>query len=95
MKTNTLICICTMMLLVLITMHHFILLDQTFDVFSPPEPVADTSRVEAPALLSTLDLQRELNRRGYKLIEDGVCGRATQAAWDTEIGNQYAAKLGL
>lgn len=50
---------------------------------------------DGPALISTLDLQRELNRRDpkLKLVEDGVCGRVTQAAWDRAIGDQYAVSL--
>ena len=82
-------------------------------VFSPPEPVADTSLVEAPALadfsspssevasiksatfISCLDLQRELNRRDptLKLVEDGICGPATMAAWNEVVFNGYALEF--
>lgn len=48
-----------------------------------------------PVLLSTIDLQRELNRRypDLNLDEDGVYGPATEAAHVRAIGDQYAAEL--
>lgn len=50
---------------------------------------------DGPALISTLDLQRELNRRDpkLKLVEDGVYGNATRAAHEQALGNQYAVEL--
>ena len=62
--------------------------------FSPPCEV-DASELSASALISCLDLQRELNRRypELKLKEDGICGKATQAAWDRAVGDQYAMEL--
>ena len=61
-------------------------------LFHHPSSEVDASELSASAFISCLDLQRELNRRHpeLKLKEDGICGRATQAAWDTECGNQYA-----
>ncbi len=68
-----------------------------YQLFSPPQdgPVADTALVEAPALISCLDLQRELNRLDpdLKLQEDGICDPATMAAWDEEVFNGYALEL--
>ncbi len=54
------------------------------------------STAAAPVqLLSTIDLQRELNRRypKLKLKEDGVYGTATKAAHERAIGDQYAKEL--
>ena len=50
-----------------------------------------------PVLLSTIGLQRELNRRypKLKLAEDGVYGPATEAAHVRAIGDQYAIELGM
>lgn len=49
----------------------------------------------ADALPSVLDVQRELNRLDpkLKLQEDGICGPATQAAWDAAVNTQYALAL--
>ena len=57
------------------------------------EPGAGAS--SAPALLSTIDLQRELNRLYPKLRlkEDGVYGSATKAAHERAIGDQYAKEF--
>ncbi len=71
--------------------------------FSPHEPgtQAHTSSSQPEELAqleylpSTVEIQRELNRRDpkLKLEEDGVCGRATQAAWDRACGDQYAIEF--
>lgn len=65
--------------------------------FSPPPDgsVAGSTSAQAHHITSCLDLQRELNRRypKLKLVEDGICGRATQAAWDEVVFNQYALEL--
>ncbi len=64
--------------------------------FSPPEPGPATSQVVGPVqLLSTIGLQRELNRRypKLKLDEDGVYGILTEAAHVRAIGDQYAKEL--
>jgi len=61
---------------------------------SPSEPGADIP--QSPVhILSTIDLQRELNRRypKLKLAEDGVYGPATEAAHVRAIGDQYATEL--
>lgn len=66
------------------------------NVFSPPEPGLADSRSVGPAhILSTMDLQRELNRRypKLKIKEDGVYGLATKAAHERAIGDQYAKEL--
>ncbi len=59
--------------------------------FSPPEPGVSSPQ-DGPALMSCLELQRELNRRDpkLKLAEDGICGPATMAAWDEVVFNGYA-----
>ena len=54
------------------------------------------SRPGAPAhIISTMELQRELNRRNpkAKLEEDGICGPATQAEWDAQCNTQIAIEL--
>lgn len=59
-------------------------------------PVANVAPTAAPAqLMSTIDLQRELNRLypDLKLKEDGVYGPLTQAAHERAIGDQYAKEL--
>ncbi len=64
--------------------------------FPSYEPGAAGSSSVAPVqLLSTIDLQRELNRRypKLKLKEDGVYGTATKAAHERAIGDQYAKEL--
>ena len=51
---------------------------------------------DAPAhITSCMELQCLLNRRDptLKLKEDGICGPATQTAWDDAVNTQYA--LGL
>lgn len=53
---------------------------------------------DGPAMIympSTLDIQRELNRRHPKLnlTIDGVCGPKTQTAWDAECNTQSALLL--
>ncbi len=63
--------------------------------FSPPsESGADIPQPPAH-ILSTIDLQRELNRRypDLKLAEDGVYGPATEAAHVRAIGDQYAKEF--
>ena len=66
-------------------------------VFSPTQSrVPAGSQSVGPAqFMSTIDLQRELNRRypDLKLKEDGVYGPATQAAHERAIGDQYAKEL--
>ena len=61
---------------------------------SPSEPGADIPQPPVQ-LLSTIDLQRELNRRypELKLEEDGVYGPATEAAHVRAIGDQCAIEL--
>ena len=59
----------------------------------PSSEVGVDSSAPAFILPSIMDVQRELNRRGYKLKVDGLCGPATQAAWDAECGNQYAIEF--
>ncbi len=59
---------------------------------SPPNLLTS----ETPAhIMSCADLQRELNRMDptLKLEVDGICGPATQAAWDEVVNTQYALKL--
>ena len=66
--------------------------------FLPSESGLVSSQDAGPAqLLSTIDLQRELNRRypKLKLAEDGVYGPATEAAHVRAIGDQYAIELGM
>lgn len=66
------------------------------DKFSPPELGLVGSQSVGPAhLMSTIDLQRELNRLypRLKLKEDGVYGPATKAAHERAIGDQYAKEL--
>jgi len=61
-----------------------------------PRVGVEVTPMEAPAqLLSTIDLQRVLNRRypDLKLAEDGVYGPATEAAHVRAIGDQYAKEL--
>jgi len=41
-------------------------------------------------LPSQLDIQRELNRRGHKLKEDGYIGKDSRWAWNYEVFNIYA-----
>ena len=65
-------------------------------VFSPPEPgLAGAQSVGPAQLMSTMDLQRELNRRDpeLKLKVDGVYGPLTQAAHERAVGDQYAKEL--
>ena len=64
-------------------------------IFSPPlnEPGAAGSSSVAPVhIMSTMDLQRELNRRypKEKLVVDGKCGPQTQALWDRAYNQQCA-----
>ena len=61
--------------------------------FLPSEVVA--SNQSAATFTSTMDLQRELNRRDpkLKLKVDGVYGPLTQAAHERAIGDQYAKEL--
>ena len=66
------------------------------NVFSPPESGSAGSQSVGPAqFMSTIDLQRELNRRypDLKLKEDGKYGPATKAAHERAIGDQYATEL--
>ena len=64
-------------------------------VFSPSSEsgLAGASSVGPAQFMSTIDLQRELNRRDLKLKEDGVYGPLTQAAHERAIGDQYAKEL--
>ena len=59
---------------------------------SPPNLL--TSETSAH-IMSCADLQRELNRMDptLKLEVDGICGPATQAAWDAVVFNGYALEL--
>ncbi len=64
--------------------------------FLPSElGVADSPSVAPVHIMSTIELQRELNRRypKLKLEEDGVYGPATEAAHVRAIGDQYAKEL--
>ena len=63
--------------------------------FSSPSSVATASDKSAVVIISCLDLQRELNRRhpDLTLVEDGICGPATMAAWNEEVFNGYALEL--
>ncbi len=56
---------------------------------------AEVSHTAPTFLLSTMDLQRELNRLypDLKLEVDGVYGPLTQAAHERAIGDQYAKEL--
>lgn len=69
----------------------------TVRVFSSSnEPGLATSQDVGPVhIMSTIELQRELNRRypELKLEEDGVYGPATEAAHVRAIGDQYAREL--
>lgn len=58
-------------------------------------PVPVSSAGAGRIMLSTIDLQRELNRRypELKLNEDGVYGPLTQAAHERAMGDQYAKEL--
>jgi len=60
--------------------------------FSSPTSEVGVDSSAPTFFMSTLELQRELNRRDptLKLKEDGVCGKATQAAWDAAVNTQYA-----
>ena len=60
-----------------------------------PSGAGSVSHDTEPVLLSTIDLQRELNRRypDLKLEEDGVYGVLTEAAHVRAIGDQYAKEL--
>ncbi len=65
---------------------------------SPPkqEPGSAGAQSVGPAqLMSTMDLQRELNRLypELKLKVDGVYGPLTRAAHERAIGDQYAKEL--
>lgn len=68
-------------------------------IFSPPEPAAEASRVEAPARLPSItEIQQMINDRGYKIKVDGmVCGACynadhseTQENWDLAYNDQCA-----
>lgn len=63
---------------------------------SPPRvPVPVSPAGPGHIILSTMDLQRELNRRNHdvKLKVDGAYGALTQAAHERAIGDQYAKEL--
>ncbi len=88
------ICICAGFILV-----WFIIVRR---VFSPPEPVAETSRVEAPAHLPSItEIQQMINDRGYTIKVDGmVCGACynpdhseTQENWDLAYNDQCAREV--
>ena len=62
----------------------------------PTSPGSAGSQSVGPAqFMSTMDLQRELNRRypDLKLKEDGKYGPRTQEAHERAIGDQYAKDL--
>ena len=66
------------------------------NVFSPPELGPAGSQSIGPAqFMSTIDLQRELNRRypALKLKEDGKYGPRTREAHEKAIGDQYAKEF--
>ena len=59
-----------------------------------PSAVA-VSNPSTAIVISTMDLQRELNRRDpeLKLKVDGVYGPLTRAAHERAVGDQYAKEL--
>ena len=63
--------------------------------FSSPSSEVGVDSSAPAFFMSTLDLQRELNRRypKLKLKVDGVYGPATKAAHERACGDQYAIEL--
>ncbi len=63
--------------------------------FSSPSSVVAVSNQSTATIISTMDLQRELNRLDpkLKLKVDGVYGPRTQAAHERAVGDQYAKEL--
>ncbi len=63
--------------------------------FSSPSSVVAVSNQSTATIISTMDLQRELNRLDpkLKLKVDGVYGPRTQAAHEAAVGDQYAKEL--
>lgn len=82
-------------LVLVIAVACMTLVSELLQLFSPLEPVAAISPIEAPVLISCLELQCELNRLNpkLKLTEDGVCGPATMAAWNEVVFNRYSLEL--
>ncbi len=83
---NTIISIAALM--VLLGMMNF--------TSPPPESgLAGSTSVALAHIMSTVELQRELNRRypKLKLKEDGVYGVATKAAHERAYGDQTAIEL--
>ena len=67
------------------------------EVFSPPQSrvSADGAPAGPAQFMSTMELQRELNRLypKLKLKVDGVYGPRTQEAHERAVGDQYAKEL--
>ncbi len=63
--------------------------------FSSPSSIVAVSNQSTATIISTMDLQRELNRLypKLKLKVDGVYGPRTQAAHEAAVGDQYAKEL--
>lgn len=89
--TFAMCCIITGILIVYFGEKH----DKSFSSPSSSVPVPATQAGPGRIILSTVDLQRELNSRypKLKLKEDGVYGPLTQAAHERAIGDQYAKEL--
>ena len=87
-KTTNIIVVLALIVVLLVEVHQ-----RYYMSSSPSSEVGVDSSAPAFIMFSTMELQRELNLRGYKLKVDGVCGRKTQSAWDIECGNQYAIEL--
>ena len=63
--------------------------------FSSPSSAMAVSNQSTAIVMSTMDLQRELNRRDpkLKLKVDGVYGPLTREAHERAVGDQYAKEL--
>ncbi len=82
--------------LIILTVAATLWIVREVNVFSPPEVPASVSSAGAGRrIISTMDLQRELNRRypELKLKVDGLYGPLTAAAHERAIGDQYAKEL--
>lgn len=81
--------------LIILTVAATLWIVREVNVFSPRVPVPVSTAGAGRIIISTIDLQRELNRRDpeLKLKEDGVYGPLTQGAHERAIGDQYAKEL--